>query len=113
MDVHRQAPVHHALSTSGRPTASSTSVSISRGSETLVCNSCRSKSAKLGKRVKPLHTTSKVAKRKQVRHGGKTNKLKRSIKDNTKPCVLFYANINGFTSKRDSLKQLLNITLIF
>ena len=42
-----------------------------------------------------------------MRHGGKKNKLKRGIKDSTKPCALFYANINEFTLKTDSLKQLI------
>ena len=58
-------------------------------------------------RVKPLHTSFEVTKRKRVRLCGKKNELKRSIKDSTIPCVLCYANINGFTSKRDSLKQLI------
>ena len=58
-------------------------------------------------RVKPLQTSSKVTKRKRVRCGGKKNKLQRCIKDSIKTCVLFYANMNGFTSKKDSLKQLI------
>ena len=42
-----------------------------------------------------------------MRRGGKKNKLKRSIKDSTKPYLLFYADVNGFTLKRDGLKQLI------
>ena len=104
---YSQAGSSAPCSTSSIPTASSTSVSISRGSRTIVRNSFRSRSAKSGMRLKPLHTSSKATKRKRVRRGGKKNKLQRCIKARTKPCVFFNENIDGFTSKRDSLKQLI------
>ena len=50
-----QAGSSAPCSTSSIPAASSTSVSISRGSRTLVCNSFRSMLAKSGMRVKPSH----------------------------------------------------------